>query len=321
MAGINSFIKNVDVAVTDAIFTDSEVHVEVVTVRDGRLICLCLLPGKTYSVTLVPTREVVQFRTLPSSLIRHMPEEALRTYISLHSHADPILISELILRCPSDYLWTDSIDVPFWERLFCWGLFALPHNVPSGDFVLIPNPSQKFCFDLSQPFIRNVTRRMRMDDFEFVVTTVSEGHGVDTLMSMLELCAEWHSAFGLSKSTWISNTFINAIAHMGKSSTVITFHTFQLVEKSSGRVASVSLGYRVGNAFMDFTACTPIRDRRSAGRLLTGLEGEWLKFHGVKLWYLGFKLGYMDSVSPNGVVLDRWSFQSLWDSASCIGIS
>lgn len=71
---------------------------------------------------------------------------------------------------------------------------------------------------------------------------------------------------GKSKSTWINSAFISNIEEMVELCPRIEFVVFRLFEKSSGSTASCSIGYRAGNAFMDFTACTPLRDKRSCGR-------------------------------------------------------
>lgn len=225
------------------------------------------------------------------------------------SEWSPALVRDIIIYSPDEYFWTSTFSVKLWEFLFQNGLFALPHDFS----VLVPNPKEKFCIDLSASSVLNPKRFRGIETTEFRVDIISRNSSA-ILVEMLNLCAEWHTKLGKSKSTWINSEFISNIKDMLELCPRIEFVVFRLVEKASGSTASCSIGYRAGNAFMDFTACTPLRDKRSCGKALLMYEAEYLRSRGIQLWYLGFKLPYMDNM-PGKQVYNRGDFQTAWDKA------
>ena len=256
----------------------------------GTTLCLCFyLNSETrYELTSFPSETVFEFTTLVG------PENAI-FYVG---HAHTFLCTD----CPyGDYLWTDSYDVKLWERLFVCGLFCLPH----GDIVLIPNPRNRFCFDLDQPI---VWRKLRGKcDFGLRVHSVAIS-GLDSFKNFFQMvlrtCANAH------KDTWITDEFVRVVTAMVGG--IIDFHVFELLV--DGAAVAYSVGYQCGGTgFMDFTACTLVRSKSSFGKRLILAQCEWLQNHGVRLWYLGFELEYMRNLCVQGAkVLSRAQFQLRW---------
>ena len=267
------------------------------------IVGLFLRPSAEYIVKL-SSGSLLKFNTLNSPF----NPEISRTFITMPHIETPRIVGPLIIHCHEEYFWTTNFDACFWEKLFIKGLFVLPHG---DNAALVPNPKLKFAMHIdTDTRSYKKQKKWKIDSFDFTCT--------QNLLPQLEYsllqCRNWHIQFGRTNSSWISDKFVQVISEIvGGHSPRIKFHVFQLLERDSGKLAAVSIGYRIGNAFMDFTACTLIRDKRSSGRLLLALQGDWLKSQGVKLWYLGFKLGYMESISDNFQEYDRSTFQQLWD--------
>lgn len=274
---------------------------------DGTVIGVFLIPGTRYCLHL--KSGALEYLETSNASISYSLE-------SLHLYASPLHLQKpvadlVILHSPEEYLWTDSYDAEFWTRLFSKGLFALPH----AQMVLVPNPFRKYAIELDCEAFFRKSKSMKELSFEFSPLVVDAKH-ISELKCCLIECRNWHVRFGKSRSSWITSKFIETVSEMVGESNKVKFHIFKLIDIDSGQVAALSLGFRKGNAFMDFTACTLKRDKRSCGKLLLALQGEWLKSNGVQLWYLGFKLAYMQSVSHSFRELDRSTFQKLWDHCS-----
>ena len=288
--------------------------------QDGKVVGLFLLPNTTYELRLLPSNKIFRVTTKQWDREYVFPVPVIACFVYPGSH--PVWVQDsLIVESPEEYFYSDSFDPIFWSFLFKQGLFALPH----GDVVLIPNPTRKFVFDLRRPLAWNVGRRMRRsaDEFQFnVVSRESLGASYELkLTELIRLCGDWHTRNGKTHSTWIDERFLQAISAISENGSEIDFHAFTLTETKTNRIAAVSIGYMYAHAFMDFTACTLLRDQRSAGKQLLVHQSDFLVSRGVALWYLGFKLPYMDSLSSAGAELSRSDFQSLWRSATILPFS
>lgn len=260
-----------------------------------------LAPDTEYTLTSFPSRNRQVFRTLKWEKSPLVPLDMRRMYISPKENG-----KFLPLHVSGEYLWTDSFQYEFWAQIFRHGMFCLPH----GAIVLVPNPVERFCFLLDSREIRwHTNRRMKRDAFTFSVTNCSSS-GMELLKKVLDeglrVCAAMHG------DGWITEEFISNISLIVENCSDLDFHVFRLIEIASGKTAAWSLGFRYRSSFMDFTACTPIRDKRSAGKILLIKESRWLKANGVKLWYLGFELPYMVGLSEDAQRLSRSEFQAKW---------
>ena len=271
-----------------------------VPTQDG-VYLLFLLPGIEYTLDLEPggKRVVVQPNPPTGGLGKCFSFELFFNYID-GNYPDSV-IQQVMMHSSSNYLFTRDRSVELWARLFRHGLFALDSDC---GFVAIPNPKNRFCFDLTPESVRkwNIKERF-LDDFEFVVSTDSE-----KLRSSLSTCRQMHSS-----GNWITPRFMDNVTEMMcRREFGIDFFVFELIEKSSKKIGSISIGYRFGTSFTDFTACTPIRDKRSVGKLLLKAEHDYLRSLGVKLWYLGLELPYMKALGGGSVILDRRQFHTKW---------
>ena len=278
----------------DIVFSSNPTGLERVVFMETSsiLFLLFLNPGTRYTLRLSSGEEIAietKFTRLPHNcLTGDIPVDVLE---------------QILIFSPDEYAWTIDWTVDFWIVLLKLGVFTLPHD---DHIVLIPNPMKKFCLDVD-----TMVEKRKEKDLRFVPTRITRDN-LSVLESMLRLCRDWHVEFGKSRSSWISERFIKTISRIVCQSTELSFYVFKLIEESSGRITSVSIGYQYGSSFMDFTACTPVRDNRGCGKILIRNQGYYFKeFLEIKLWYLGFKLPYMTSMSGQ-VELNRQEFQSRW---------
>merc|ERR1711988_2075845 len=66
--------------------------------------------------------------------------------------------------------------------------------------------------------------------------------------------------------------------------------------------AAASFGLSIGAFFHDFSMCCLIKDKRSAGAILSKAIGALLTDCGVSIWYWGCKIGYMADYEKHGAV-------------------
>lgn len=160
----------------------------------------------------------------------------------------------------------------------------------------------------------NWSNKMRKRDFRFVVEsgdTIGAHAMKRTMKESLELIASHYDI-----CTWINDLFIrNTVSLISDDeNSSIQYYIFKLFGGDND-LLSISVGYKFGNSFMDFTAATFKRDKTSCGKILLFNQGEFLKNKlGIKLWYLGFKIPYMETLvrDDSAVELDREKFQNLW---------
>ena len=195
---------------------------------------------------------------------------------------------------PHECLLTRNFSVQFWEKLFYDSFFTLPH----GNFILIPNPILRFCLDISQHQSRHKKLKRFRKTFSFRVNYNFE--------SSLRAVAEYHS----QTSTWLDEACIRNILELQKSSK-IQFFSFEVFDNQTGELAAVSVGFACGSNFHDITAATFHRDKRSLGKLLLHLQREILNKCGFRLWYLGFKISYMEEI-VGGFEISRDNFFEKW---------
>ena len=68
--------------------------------------------------------------------------------------------------------------------------------------------------------------------------------------------------------------------------------------------------------YEDYSMCTPIRDHRSAGHILSKLVAYVLQQLGVKIWYWGYKMEYMEEYccKYGAREIERSEFYDIWKS-------
>lgn len=272
---------------------------EVFSLSHGCLRGMFLEPSKHY-VVILNSGVTIDITTVDLS---HCIKTTVASQLMLSYDMPVSFINAIIENSPEEYFFTYDRSVEFWHTLLSLGLFVLD----GPEYVLIPNPKQRFCFDLFQKPIKWRVNIKWMIDFDFHAIP----DDTEELRASLCLCRDIHSRRSGS-SSWITQLFIDNICSMVNQYKDLQFIVFKVVEKRSGQTAAVSIGYRYKNSFMDFTACTVIRDKRSAGKLVMVAEAQYLQDHSISLWYLGFKLPYMDSLSRDSLSLQRRDFQCRW---------
>ncbi|KAF4672670.1 hypothetical protein FOL46_008638 [Perkinsus olseni] len=216
----------------------------------------------------------------------------------------------LLVHVPGEYLWSDTWSYRFWRGMFSLGLFALPHK----ETILIPHPRERYCVDLpSNPeaWVRGKKMRKYGNSFQLSVN-------MDFEMD-LTLCALYHEK--VNQGTWLDDRCLDVLLMMREDPggpQDLRFVAWELRDVATGNIAALSMGFILGSVFHDFTASTPIRDHRSAGRILLQVEGHMLTLLGVKLWYLGFPMPYMRETLDDlgGRCVPRAEFIAKWHEFS-----
>lgn len=178
----NPGIRSAAVIKSEPTWEDTSYHV---VVRDAAVEFLYLFPQTRYTVKL--DDQFLTFRTAawPVSVYPLMnPALYLPDTVVEWS---PALVRDIIINSPDEYFWTSTFSVKVWEFLFENGLFALPHDFS----VLVPNPKDKFCVDLSASSVMKPKRFRGIETTEFRVDIISRTSSA-ILVEMLNLCAEWH---------------------------------------------------------------------------------------------------------------------------------
>ncbi len=210
------------------------------------------------------------------------------------------------------------------EKILIEMLFALP--VQSDRFYFVPNPGMRFCLDLRKKDInwfRNRQMKKHLKDFDLVVT--------HNLEESLKIAKDYHVEF--HDSTWLSDSFIKQLHQLSLKSANSTssgnssgsskqatdknlrLYCFQLVEKSTNKVAAMTFGFASGGFYEDYTMCTLIRDDRSCGNILSKLVGFVLQQIGIAVWYWGYQVSYMTDYIDHygGCNMPRKEFYKIFD--------
>jgi hypothetical protein len=179
------------------------------------------------------------------------------------------------------------------ERIMRCMLFALTFCFPSGNVVILPNPVSRFCLDLRSPkeWLRNKKIKKHIDDFAVVMKT--------SLRADLRIAKAYHES--KNGSTWITDELIDSLQDISSSARdSVQCFSFSLVLKSSGQTAAACLGFACGAVYQDFTMCTPLRDHRSCGSMLSRIVCGILQQMGIQLWYWGYRMPYMEEYASYG---------------------
>jgi hypothetical protein len=188
----------------------------------------------------------------------------------------------------------ENLSSQLLERIMCYMLFALPHEYPWGKVVILPNPVSRFCIDLRLPqrdWFRNKKMKKFADEFTLVVKT--------DLRSDLRIAKSYHES--ISGSTWITDELIDLLQSISCGARdALQCFSFSLVTKCNGEVAAACLGFACGGVYQDYTMCTPVRDRRSCGSMLSRIVCAILQQMGIHVWYWGYRMPYMEEYVPYG---------------------
>jgi len=191
-----------------------------------------------------------------------------------------------LLGLSSNYAYTASLNQDFVVELLKHGLFVLPGD---SQIFSCPFPVTPFVFKLQEPHRTRKSsavevsvgaswRRCKMlrrygKEFEMSCNLDLAAH--------LRRCGEYHEARG---GTWISESFIDLIVRIHKDpGNPITVYGFELWDKATGELAAASFGLAIGAFFHDFSMCCLLKDRRSAGAVLSKAIGALLTDCGVSI--------------------------------------
>eukprot|EP00440_Ansanella_granifera_P016205 gb/GFBE01017606.1/.p1 GENE.gb/GFBE01017606.1/~~gb/GFBE01017606.1/.p1 ORF type:complete len:475 (+),score=88.74 gb/GFBE01017606.1/:1-1425(+) len=195
-----------------------------------------------------------------------------------------------LLDLRGNYAYATSLAPDFLVALFEHGLFVLP-----GDRQIFscPFPVKPFVFQLQElpsSSWRGKMLRRYGKDFELSCNCNFQEH--------LRLCGQYHEDKG---GTWINSELIAALVEIHRDgSNGVRVYCFELWDKATGELAAASFGLRIGAFFHDFSMCCLVKDRRSAGSILTKAIGALLTDCGVRDWYWGCKMEYMAEYEAHG---------------------
>lgn len=202
-----------------------------------------------------------------------------------------------LLDVPGNYAYTTSMDQRFWVEMLEHGLFILPGDQ---QIMSCPFPETPFLFKLQEDLGDGKAagaswRKCKMlrrysSEFDLTVNRDLVGH--------LRLCGEYHEERG---GTWISERFIDTIVSIHNDpQNQVKVYAFELWDRATGQLAAASFGLAIGSFFHDFSMCCLVRDRRSAGAILSKAIGALLTDCGVKDWYWGCMAEYMKEYKAHG---------------------
>jgi len=230
---------------------------------------------------------VFNTQTLPDLRNAGLPERISRCVVMPWDE-----LGHWLLGLPGNYAYTASLDKRFVVALLEHGLFVLP-----GDDQLFacPFPVTPFIFRLQEAPDGGTWCRCKMlrrygQQFELSCNSNFEEH--------LKRCGAYHTACG---GTWISERLISLLAEIGlDQANAVRVYAFELWDKMTGELAAASFGLAIGAFFHDFSMCCLVRDRRSAGSILSKAVGALLTDCGVLMWYWGCKVPYMAEYERHG---------------------
>mmetsp|Transcript_37257 Transcript_37257/g.107610 ORF Transcript_37257/g.107610 Transcript_37257/m.107610 type:complete len:301 (+) Transcript_37257:1-903(+) len=240
---------------------------------------------------------VFNFHTLPAP--DGLPPRLSRDFL-LPWHAP---FGEWLLGVRGNYAYAASVESVFFAELLRHGFFILPTE--GTQIFSCPFPRKPYVFKLQEPIVRpgreqelapgTTWRRCKMlrrYGGQFQISCNS------SLRAHLQLCNDYHEA---RSGSWMSAQFIDAIMKIHEDSgNGIKVYGFELWEKSTGRLAAASFGLAIGTFFHDFSMCSLIKDRRSAGAILSKAIGALLTECGIQDWYWGCKSKYMADYEAHG---------------------
>eukprot|EP00299_Pterocystis_sp_00344_P015403 c7688_g1_i3.p1 GENE.c7688_g1_i3~~c7688_g1_i3.p1 ORF type:complete len:361 (+),score=76.02 c7688_g1_i3:50-1132(+) len=214
---------------------------------------------------------------------------------------------------PGNYIYTfwSPFNTPesrrFFDRLFELALFILPHQ--NDPLIPVVHPIDRYCIDLTRPTEWSRSKKVRRHKNEFYLTV---SHDFETA---LRVTAQGH---GTTKGTWLTPEFIELLVQMHKDPNAhVRHHSFELRERSTHKLAAVTVGFSLGSAYHDYSTYTIIRDSRSCGNILSKVVGDTLTKCGYTIWYWGIKANYMKEYDEcGGVELNRDKFWNVWSAAT-----
>lgn len=233
---------------------------------------------------------------------------------------------EMVVSQPTDWMdclveWRDRRStLRLLSRLYYNGLFTLPRGK---SIVLgLPNGVSRYVIDLRVPGIpwthnkklkKVLGRRCTSDPFDLscpLRVRVNRDFR-DTMIQAVKYHCEVKGS-----GTWITEDLINAMQLMsiGGSPDGVKLCAVELWDVSTSELLAGCLGFSLGCVYHDFTMFTSCRARSSYGSVCTKLLGHALQECGYKLWYWGFKVGYMEDFESRYCAkeLDRREFYNVW---------
>lgn len=252
--------------------------------QDAPLTSLCTVSEDRDAVVVFNCRAPLGPEMLPLKLRRNMvlPWQALGPWL---------------IGLKGNYAYTVSLEQDFVVALLEHGLFVLP-----GDDQLFscPWPVRPFLFWLQEPRRAGQApgaswgrcKMLRRYGREFELSCNRD------LAAHLKRCSDYHA-----DRSWMSDRFNRLMVNIHEDqSNPIRVYAFELWDKCTKQLAAASFGLAIGSFFHDFSMCCLLKDKRSAGAILSKAIGALLTECGVQVWYWGCKSPYMAEYEAHGAV-------------------
>lgn len=246
---------------------------------------------KVEHLVIKARKALVAFNTSTLPVLARIPAHVAKSLLLPRDQ-----LGNWLIGLNGNYAYAASLGKDFVTQLLQHGLFVLP-----GDQQLFscPFPIKPFVFKLQD------LRQKRPHGNTWLSCKMLRRYGKEFELSCnndfkehLRRCGQYHAAKG---GTWISDRLISLLheIHMDTDNP-IRVYAFELWDKQTGKLAAASFGLAIGAFFHDFSMCCLMKDRRSAGAILTKAIGALLTECGVLLWYWGCKVPYMTEYMKHG---------------------
>ena len=236
--------------------------------------------------------------------------------------SSPLLWTMNLISAPDDWLFTATWNIQFMEALLAHGLFTIPDQPGIvNTHIMLPNPVQRYCLDLTKtaPNERrhyHKSKEMRPSKRKRYRLSVNSD-----FKGALKLLMDYHNK---KDGTWMTEALIDCFHTMNQDVNSIVKHwAFELwslkkdqkKEDHEWQLVAITAGMSVGCCFHDYSMATLVRDKRNLGHVLTKTVADLLKTCGFKIWYWGYKTGYMQQYDHyGGRLFNRRDFWHQWSS-------
>mmetsp|Transcript_65352 Transcript_65352/g.142424 ORF Transcript_65352/g.142424 Transcript_65352/m.142424 type:complete len:372 (+) Transcript_65352:41-1156(+) len=271
-----------------------------------------LQPGSNYQLMLnVGTGQALvrkvatesRGRAVPAMLSYCWPAQMWRTYVG-EEHD----LGDWLSECPDEFVWVFKPSFELLRSLWVNACFSLPS--PSSPITQCPNPSARYCLDLTRCNRWLHGKKVRRHKSDFRLTVNSD------FKATFARCAALHVE--RKQGVWITPALIDALERCRLEFGELRIYSIELWDKKTGELAAAIMSLSLGDIFHDYTMATMLRDSRSPGAILTKVVGHLLVQCGFTLWYWGFKNEYMkeyDSSYGGSVFDSREDFWPRWKAA------
>lgn len=242
-----------------------------------------------------------------------------------------VSLSDIAHQAHGDMMYTteeSALNDWFAEQCYSQALFTLPNMVRSNPALcLLANPEERYCIDLTKQVNWARGQKMRLKrrqafrlsidrDFEGSLGKLREFHrdfnnGTWFDDKLFALIVRAHQSNALSSEDSSASSSRTSVSRKVK------HHVFELWDAETDQLLAVTAGFACGKAYHDYSMACFVRDKRSAGHVLSKTVAHLLRASGFEMWYWGFKNDYMNYYDKyGGRKINRGEFFDMWSRLS-----